>query len=139
MSNRSGFTLIETLVAMMILAISFVVIMQLFSGGLKSNRVTSDYIYGIFHAKEKLDEILLSDNLAAGDMSGDFDDGYEWTASVKLIEPDDETVAERMPVSSADVTVDVRWRAGGREKHYALKTMTLVVKPKIEGLGADDE
>jgi prepilin-type N-terminal cleavage/methylation domain-containing protein len=67
MINRKGFTLIETLVAMMLLAISFVIIMQLFSGGLKSSRVTTDYIYGIFHAREKMEEVLHSaENLTMG-------------------------------------------------------------------------
>ena len=56
--SQKGFTLIETLVAVMILAISLVVVMQLFSGGLKSNKVSNDYLYGIFHAREKMEELL---------------------------------------------------------------------------------
>jgi general secretion pathway protein I len=134
MFNRSGFTLIETLVAMMLLAISFVIIMQLFSGGLKSGRVTSDYIYGIFHAREKMEELLLSDNLVAGSLSGEFNDGYQWTAAVSIVEPADETAAARMPVVTADIRVDVRWSAGGKEKRFGLNTRAIVQKPKLEGL-----
>lgn len=137
LTSRKGFTLIETLVAMMILSISFVVIMQLFSGGLKSSKITTDYIYGIFHAREKMEEILLSDNLTSGNLNGDFDDGYEWTATVSLLETD-EKADNRMPVTPAEVMVDVRWRNGERIKHFKIKTITLAQKPKIEGLGTDN-
>lgn len=133
--NRSGFTLIETLVAMMLLSISFVIIMQLFSGGLKSSRVTTDYIYGIFHAREKMEELLLSDDLVAGIASGEFDDGYQWSATVSIVEPVDEKIAARMPVVTADISVDVRWTMGDQEKSFGLNTTAIVKKPKLEGLG----
>jgi general secretion pathway protein I len=135
MKNQSGFTLIETLVAMMLLAISFVIIMQLFSGGLKSSRMATDYTYGIFHAKEKMEEILLADNLIPGVMSGAFDDGYEWSASVVIPPPEDDEAAARMPVVTAEVSVDVFWRAGDREKRFKLNTTAIVPKTKLEGQG----
>jgi general secretion pathway protein I len=135
MINRNGFTLIETLVAMMLLAISFVIIMQLFSGGLKSSRVTTDYIYGIFHAREKMEEILLSDNLIPGTVSGEFEDGYEWSATVFIPPPEEDDAAARMPIVTADISVDVRWHAGGQEKRFGLNTTAIVPKPKLEDLG----
>jgi general secretion pathway protein I len=135
MINRSGFTLIETLVAMMLLAISFVVIMQLFSGGLKSSRVTSDYIYGIFHAREKMEDILLAENLIPGSASGEFDDGYAWSATISIIEPADEKVAARMAVATADISVVVRWPGGDKGKSFELNTTAIVPKPKLEGSG----
>jgi general secretion pathway protein I len=136
MINRNGFTLIETLVAMMLLAISFVIIMQLFSGGLKSSRVTTDYIYGIFHAREKMEEILLSENLIPGTVDGEFDDGYEWRATVFIpLQEEEDNSAARMPVVTADVSVDVWWRAGEQKKHFGINTKTIVLKPKLEGSG----
>jgi general secretion pathway protein I len=134
MNNQNGFTLIETLVAMMLLAISFVIIMQLFSGGLKSSRVTSDYIYGIFHAREKMEEILLSDNLTPGTVSGEFDDGYEWRATVFIPQLEEDDPTPRMPIVAADVSVDVWWRVGDQEKRFGLNTTALVPKPKLDSL-----
>jgi general secretion pathway protein I len=134
MKNQNGFTLIETLVALMLLAISFVIIMQLFSGGLKSSRVTTDYIYGIFHAREKMEEILLSDNLTAGTVSGEFDDGYEWSATVFIPQLEEDDPTPRMPVVTADVSVDVWWRVGDQEKRFGLNTTALVPKPKLDSL-----
>jgi general secretion pathway protein I len=134
MKNQNGFTLIETLVALMLLAISFVIIMQLFSGGLKSSRVTTDYIYGIFHAREKMEEILLSDNLTAGTVSGEFDDGYEWSATVFIPQLEEDDPTPRMPVVTADVSVDVWWRVGDQEKRFGLNTTALLPKPKLDSL-----
>ncbi|MHB9098527.1 MAG: type IV pilus modification PilV family protein, partial [Syntrophales bacterium] len=75
-----GFTLIETLVAISILAISLAVILQLFSGGLKSSTLSDEYTRGIFHAREKMDEILLAEELTEGVINGEFDDGFKWKA-----------------------------------------------------------
>ena len=122
--NQTGFTLIETLVAFMILAISLVVVMQLFSGGLKSNKLSSDYLYGIFHAEEKMEELLLAENILSENLSGDFGDGYSWQASVDLIESEDET-DKPMPSAAYDITLDVSWRNGIRDKHFKIKTLKL--------------
>jgi len=130
--NQSGFTLIETLVAFMILAISLVVVMQFFSGGLKSNKLSSDYLYGIFHAEEKMEELLLSDNTLEENLSGDFGDGYSWQATVDLIESEDETEST-LPVFVYDITLDVSWRNGTRDKHFKIKTEKLSEITETEG------
>lgn len=130
--NQNGFTLIETLVAFMILSISLVVVMQLFSGGLKSNKLSSDYLYGIFHASEKMEELLLSEIMLEENLSGDFGDGYRWEATIELIEPDDETETAQ-PFSAFDITLDVIWRNGARDKHFELKTVKLSKKIAAEG------
>jgi general secretion pathway protein I len=130
--NQTGFTLIETLVAFMILAISLVVVMQLFSGGLKSNKLSSDYLYGIFHAKEKMEELLLSENMLAENLSGDFGDGYSWQATIDFIESEDETDIPQ-PLSAFDITLDVSWRYGIRDKHFKIKTVKLSETSETEG------
>jgi general secretion pathway protein I len=68
----------ETLVAMMLLAISLVVILQLFSGGLKSGKMADDYTRAVFHAREKMEEHLLIEDFEEGTFEGTFDDNYRW-------------------------------------------------------------
>jgi general secretion pathway protein I len=128
-----GFTLIETLVAVMILSISLVVIMQLFSGGLKSNKISSDYLRGIFHAREKMEELLVSPALLPGTYSGTFDDGYRWEAVAGIVEniaetEEDAAISEKMPVSLLQIDLTIIWTTGVREKHYRLSTTQLVDK-----------
>jgi len=79
MRKGEGFTLIEVIVAMAILGISLVLIMQLFSAGLKSAKASCDYTIAIVHAKDKMGE--LSQTLAND--SGTFEDGFKWETEIQ--------------------------------------------------------
>jgi general secretion pathway protein I len=122
--NR-GFTLIETLVAISILAISLVVILQLFSGGLKSSRLSDEYTRGIFHAREKMDEILLAGELTEGVISGKYDDGFRWRAEALRLDIK-EAKDVKLPFRVFNINVDVMWDAAGQEKRFALSAIKLV-------------
>ncbi len=117
-----GFTLIETLVAMAILSISLVVILQLFSGGLKSSRLSDNYTRAIFHAREKMEEILLDDNFTDMAMEGEFSDGFEWKAQTFRFEPDQEEET-KLPVDIFSIKVNVSWHEGRQEKHFEISTL----------------
>jgi general secretion pathway protein I len=141
-SQQEGFTLIEVLVAVMVLSISLVVIMQLFSGGLKSNRISGDYLYGIFHAREKMEELLLIQEWAPAELSGDFEDGYRWTATIEEVVDeaaadevdarDNASPAQKLPVSTMMIRLNVIWNNGDREKHFEIITTALTEKLKTE-------
>jgi general secretion pathway protein I len=127
-----GFTLIETLVAISILAISLVVILQLFSGGLKSSKLSDEYTRGIFHAREKMDEILLAGELTEGVISGEFDDGFKWRAEALHLDIK-EAMDVKLPFRAFNIKVDIIWDAGGHEKHFAISALKLV-KPSKDNL-----
>jgi len=84
--GHSGFTLIEVIVALAIVSISFVMIMQLFSGGLRASRSSCDYTRAVVHAKNKMEELSF-DPIAD---SGNFDDGFNWRTELEPYEePED--------------------------------------------------
>ncbi len=72
--SSPGFTLVEIIVAMAILGISLVLVMQLFSAGLRTAKASCDYTIAIVHAKDKMEE--LSQTLVND--SGEFEDGFKW-------------------------------------------------------------
>ena len=82
-----GFTLIEVIVAMAIVGISLVMIMQLFSGGLRASRTSCDYTRAVVHAKNTMEE--LSYDPVPG--SGNFDDGFNWTTEIEAYEEPEES------------------------------------------------
>jgi general secretion pathway protein I len=123
----SGFTLIETLVAMMLLSISLVVILQLFSGGLKSGKIADDYTRAIFHARAKMEEILLMTDLDESFLEGAFDDGYKWRVNITRVETEENETEEEMvtspPLNFVNVEVIVSWSSGDKNRDFTLTTL----------------
>jgi len=87
MRKGEGFTLIEVVVAMAILGISLVLIMQLFSAGLKSAKASCDYTIAIVHAKDKMEEM----SVTIDNGSGTFEDGFKWETEVEDYKQIDES------------------------------------------------
>jgi general secretion pathway protein I len=86
MRKTAGFTLIEVIVAITIIGISLVMIMQLFSGGLRASRASCDYTRAVVHAKNKMEELSLNPVPA----SGTFEDGFSWETDVEPYEESEE-------------------------------------------------
>lgn len=127
--SSNGFTLIEVLVAMMILAISFVVLLQLFSGGLRTARLTDDYTRAILHAREKMEEIYLSEKPGSGEQEGEFKDGFKWKTEIVRVESIGDEAA-KMPLDSFNVKVEVTWFEGSRKKHFEINSLKIAVAEK---------
>ncbi|HDZ91572.1 MAG: type II secretion system protein [Deltaproteobacteria bacterium] len=133
MRPERGFTLIEILVAISVLAISLVVILQLFSGGLKSVRLSNQYTRAIFYAREKMEELLLTEGLEPGTLDGGSEDSLRWTAQVVLVEPDEEDGPE-LPFDTLKITLQVMWEEGEKEKRFQISTLKVVEKREDEEL-----
>ncbi len=92
--ESTGFTLIEVIVSITILSISFVLIMQLFASGLKAARLSCDYSRAVVLAKDKMEE--LSETLKND--SGDFEDGFRWETEVQTYKELEETDVNLMKI-----------------------------------------
>lgn len=126
--NSKGFTLIETLTAMMILAISLTIILQLFSGGLKSARLSDDYTRAIFHAKEKMEEVLLLNQLREDEFEGKFEDDFRWAVSISLPHPENEEQQNKPGLYLFNIQVTVLWKHGSRERSFEIDTIHIAEK-----------
>lgn len=127
-NGDGGFALIEILVAVSVLAISLVVIFQLFSGGLKSRKLSEHYTRGVFHAREKMAEILLIPDLSEGETQGEFEDTYEWQAVVTRVVSDDNE--EKLHVNLLNIKIRINWREGEKEKSFVIDTLKVAEKEK---------
>ncbi len=137
MHGQRGFTLIETLVAMMILATALVMVLQLFSGALGSSWISGEYTRAIFHAQEKMNEILLEKQLADSERQGDFGDGFRWKAVTLWIDPNaditDETKKVNSPLDLFYIRVTVSWDSGTRERDFDISTVHIAEKTENAG------
>lgn len=134
--SKKGFTLIEILVAISVLSIALVVILQLFSGGLKSSRLADAYAIGVFHAREKMEEILLGTMFAEGVSEGEFEDAYRWRSEI-VREEQPEEEAKKLPFDVFHIRVDIYWDEGDKEKNFGISTMKVVEKKKESEQGIE--
>ena len=122
--KSQGFTLLEVLVAMAILGIGLIVIIELFSGGLRLGRTSEEYTRAVGYARMKLEEVSLAKSLEEGIEEGEFDREYRWQVEVKkvdLIPPGRET-SYQPPVALYRVRIEVLWKSGIRERTTALES-----------------
>ena len=118
--GNSGFTLIEVIVAIAIVSISFVMIMQLFSGGLRASRTSCDYTRAVVHAKNVMEELSFNP-IPDG---GQFEDGYTWQAELEPYEEPEDSNFKLMKLK-----VIISWGDALRRpksiKMDSLKTMSI--------------
>lgn len=129
-SFEQGFTLIETLVAISILGICLVIILQLFSGGLRSGKLSDDYTRAIFYAREKMEEALLAENYTEEILEGEFEDGFRWKIEKTLDVSEEEEIEKKMPFSIFIIKVSIRWPSGLHERHFEISTMKVAERPE---------
>lgn len=129
--------MVETLTAMMILVISLVTIMELFSGGLRSSWVSKSYTRAIYYAREKMEEVLLSTGMAEEERAGEFGDGYRWQITTEHINPppeDGDDTGMLDPIDLFRVTVTIFWDSGQKKRHYSLETIHIAEKSERAGI-----
>ena len=122
--ENQGFSLLEVLVAMAILGIGLVVIIELFSGGLRLGRTSEEYTKAVGYARMKLEEISLAKSLEEGIEEGEFDREYRWQVEVKKVDllPPGRETSYQPPVALYWVRIDVLWKSGTRERTTALES-----------------
>ena len=81
--RQKGFTLIEILVAFVVLAVVGGALLELFQGGLRNIGLSGEYSHASLLARSKLSELRSRSQLPMGESSGTFDDTYEWQMTVE--------------------------------------------------------
>ena len=115
MKDSRGFTLIEVIVAFTILSVSLVMVMQLFSAGLKASRATCDYTQAVIYAKDIMEEISGSSEQD----SGEFEDGFLWETEITPYED-----AEGLIDNLMQIKVKITWAdVFRRDKHLELVSL----------------
>ncbi len=125
LGSPRGFTLLEVLVSLSIVAIAVTVVLQLFSSGLRSIAASEDNAAAVIKAEVKMREVLDNDELAETSWSEATPDGYRMDISII------DTLKERtsnLQVRLMQVALTTRWFKGNKEKILTLRTMKLVNK-----------
>ena len=120
-----GFTLLEVLVAMVLLSISLVAIFELFSADLRGIAKSDDYSHAVIMAESKMREILDDDTLAERTWTESTDDGYRIDAVVSSTASDR---TENLQIKLLEINLTVSWIKDAKERTLNLKTLKMVNK-----------
>jgi len=126
--REAGFTLIEVVVAFVMLALVLGVSFQIFSTGLQRAGDLEDYSRALVIAQSRLAEASYGDTFEEGEKSGETDDRrFRWTVGVSQFD-DGTPVEQRVLASFYSVRIAVRvgWNsAAGTERHLDLSTLVV--------------
>jgi prepilin-type N-terminal cleavage/methylation domain-containing protein len=132
-----GFTLLEVLVSLTILAIGVALVLSLISGSLGNIRKVQLKTRTVEHAEAVMELALLDDsNNEPRTFTGDFEDGTRWAVRIDDYEmpiPEDlqpRSSPQNMPVKLLSYTVEM-FNPDSRALDYRLQTLKLV-KPTLE-------
>jgi general secretion pathway protein I len=120
----SGFTLVEVVVAMAILAVSLGVMLRMFSNDLsRASQIEAEVVASSL-AQTLLARAGIDQPLLNGETTGQFNNGFRWRMRVAPYGDgqDDATVA---PVVARQLSAIVSWQDGGVERSVSLATLRL--------------
>lgn len=133
--SQQGFSLIEILVAFMILAIALTVIFRIFSGGLRNISLAEDYARAEMIAESHLSIVGVSTPLQIGITSGEWGERFRWESVIEHYQPWQQDKTLISPVTAYQVTVNVYWQHTGGNSQISLSSLRLQHSPGIPGQG----
>ncbi len=119
-----GFTLVELVVAFLILVIGVTAILELVSQSALNARYAKDRTTATVLAQQKLEELLAQPDLAPGEMEGDFGDAYpqfRWRAQIS--EVGDSATSTESGTGLLHIVVTVEWQDRGQLRSVQLETL----------------
>ena len=125
LSTNEGFTLLEVLVAMVLLSVALVAILQLFSINLRSIAASEDFAKAVMRAEATMRDVLDDDDIAEKSSSETTPDGYRIDVAITNAE---EKRTENLPLKLLQISLTVHWKDGVKERALTLKTMKAVTK-----------
>jgi len=129
--TAQGFTLLEIMVALAILATGIVSVLELFGGSLRLSSKSSQRTQAVIYAQNVMDRILAKERLEDGADSGELPGGYQWQARVQEVHPPDEDTKRLQPNSQnatdlfhlKEIEVGVFWSEGLGQQSYILRSL----------------
>lgn len=105
-----GFSLLEVLVAFIILSLALGVLMRIFSGGLGNIGAAEHYSRAVAIAESQLAAAGIESPLTEGENAGEIENGYTWRTSVRRYDADEQPLeGVVLPVDLYQVEVTVNW------------------------------
>ena len=123
--QQKGFSLIEVLVAFMILAMSLTVLFRIFSGGLRNVALSEDYARAVLVAESQLATVGINEPLEIGVTSGEWNERFRWERVIETYRPWEQDKELSTPMLPYRVTVSVDWDHAGKTRQVQLSSVRI--------------
>ncbi|MBT5632364.1 MAG: prepilin-type N-terminal cleavage/methylation domain-containing protein [Nitrospina sp.] len=122
--NEKGFSLLEVVVALAILAGGFLVVLNLFSGSVRSVDFSGQYLKGVTLANSKINELEML-NFEPDELSGNFknEESYRW--EVDITPYDSPLNDSKLGIQLQKILLKVLWEDQGQNRNVELATLHL--------------
>jgi general secretion pathway protein I len=122
--SNKGFSLIEVLVAFVVMGLVVGTLLQLFGSSMRSVALSDEYSFAVQVAESRLaavgSEIKVEDGSTSGDEKGS---GYRWEVTMSPIEFNDKLKELPLPLQLYRVEVVVTWQSGDKNREFHLSSL----------------
>ena len=120
--NNDGFSLLEVIVALAIMAMGFVTVLQLFSGSIRSVSLSEQYLKGTTLAHSKLGELEVN-NYSVTEIEGTFPDEKNYRWQLQISPHTSPLNSKENNIQLSEVTLNVLWEEAGKTRDIELNTI----------------
>ncbi len=126
--SANGFTLIEVVVAMTIVGLGVVILLQIFSQGLRLETRSTVRTEAVARGARVMDELLARKKLTDGSDSGRVGDDGRWNAQIRTTRDNEPALDLSSSWELKEVALELMVTDGERERQIELKTLRLAKK-----------
>ena len=120
--NDDGFSLLEVIVALAIMAMGFITVLQLFSGSIRSVSLSEQYLKGTTLAHSKLGELEVN-NYSVTDLEGTFPDEKNYRWQLQISPHTSPLNSKKNNIQLSEVILNVLWEEAGKTRDIELTTL----------------
>ena len=121
-TNNDGFSLLEVIVALAIMAMGFVTVLQLFSGSIRSVSLSEQYLKGTSLAHSKLGALEVN-NYSVTEFEGTFPDEKKYRWELEVSPHTSPLNSKENNIQLSEVTLNVLWEDAGKTRNIQLNTI----------------
>ena len=124
LKNEQGFSLLEVVVALMIMAGGFLAVLNLFSGSVRSVDFSGQYLKAVTLANSKMNELEIQ-NFTVEDSSGNFknEENYRWEVDISPYDSDLNN--QESGIQLQKILLKVLWNDDGHTRNIEIATLRL--------------
>jgi len=122
--SAQGFTLLEILVAFVVMALVVGTLLRLYGTAMRNVAVAEEYSFAIQVAESRLQTLGVAEPVEEGSLSGEEGStGYRWQVTMEAVELNEEEQASPLSVQAYQVTVTVSWDSAGKQRQFTLSSL----------------